>query len=320
MDSPRDSAKDSGALFAEAAAIMARLRAPGGCPWDREQTLESIQPYTLEEVYEVFDAIERGHWTDLCEELGDLLLQILFYSEIAAEAGHFSIADVVAALSRKLVRRHPHVFGDEASAAAGNGSGLQLSGAADSAQVLRNWEAIKQSEKTDRPVEASSLDAVSRAMPALSEARKLGSRAARSGFDWPDAEGLFEKLREETAELRHAMDHPAWKGGPSRREAGGDSAGSRTVMAEETTGEVAAAQDAVAAEIGDLLFTAVNLARHLKVDPEFALRGTNAKFRRRFAFMESVAAAPLETLSAAELELLWNQAKAAETHVSARTK
>src|ERR1700678_4046037 len=142
MDAQRDSATAPAALFAEPVSIMARLRAPGGCPWDREQTLDSIQPYTLEETYEVFDAIERRHWQDLCEELGDLLLQVLFYAQMAAEPGHFTIADVIAGLNRKLIRRHPHVFGDEASVAAGNAvkSALETSGI-DATQVLRNWDA-----------------------------------------------------------------------------------------------------------------------------------------------------------------------------------
>jgi nucleoside triphosphate diphosphatase len=314
MDPRLDSATDAAARFAEAVSIMERLRAPGGCPWDREQTIDSIQPYTLEEAYEVFDAIDRRHWPDLCDELGDLLLQVLFYAQIAADEGHFTIKDVVAGLNRKLVRRHPHVFGDRAAAAAGNGADFGADFAADfgadldadlvpaapaidSAQVLRNWDEIKKAEKTRKtghPANASVLDAVSRAMPALSEARKLGSRARKSGFDWPQVEGLFDKLREEISELRHAMASAA--GGPGGADV-------------PSTGP----SEAVVAEIGDLLFTAVNLARHLKVDPEFALRHSNSKFRKRFAFMEREAPGPLETLSAAQLELLWSQAKKAET-------
>ena len=208
MSSERPPAADSAALFAEAVGIMARLRGPDGCPWDREQSFDTIRKYTLEECYEVLDAIERRDWTDLCEELGDLLLQIVFYAQMADEAGHFTIADVIAGLNRKLVRRHPHVFGDEASMAAGNAveSRLQTEGI-DSSQVLRNWEAIKRAEKTQE--HASALDGIPRSLPALLEAGKLGARAHKSGFDWPDIEGVFAKLEEETVELRRAIDAPS---------------------------------------------------------------------------------------------------------------
>jgi nucleoside triphosphate diphosphatase len=308
MAPEHDSVSQPAALFAEAVSIMHRLRAPGGCPWDREQTFDSIQSYTLEETYEVFDAIDRQDWRDLSDELGDLLLQVLFYSEIAAEVGHFSITDVLSGLNRKLVRRHPHVFGEEAAAAAGNGISPDLpTSGIDSTQVLRNWEAIKQVEKADRPKTESRLDAVPRSMPALVEARKLGSRARKSGFDWPDLEGLFSKLQEETAELREALETEA-----------------RSRRPEHQTPQHPPAADAqppaaVISEIGDLLFTAVNLARHLNIDPEFALRHTNAKFRRRFSQMETAAPAPLEELSSAQLEQLWNQAKMAEA-VSSKTR
>jgi XTP/dITP diphosphohydrolase/ATP diphosphatase len=301
MAPERDSVTEPAALFAEAVSIMHRLRAPGGCPWDREQTFDSIQSYTLEETYEVFDAIDRQDWRDLSDELGDLLLQVLFYSEMAAEVGHFSIADVVSGLNRKLVRRHPHVFGDEAAAAAGNGISTDLpTSGIDSTQVLRNWEAIKRAEKADRPTTESRLDSVQRSLPALVEARKLGSRARKSGFDWPDTEGLFSKLQEETAELREALESEARHQQPRNHGPQHDSAADAQPPA------------AVISEIGDLLFTAVNLARHLNVDPEFALRHTNAKFRRRFAQMETSAPAPLEELSSGQLEQLWNQAKMAE--------
>jgi nucleoside triphosphate diphosphatase len=273
--------EESGRLFAEAVAIMARLRAPGGCPWDREQTFASIRKYTLEETYEVLDAIEREHWIDLADELGDLLLQVLFYAEMAREAGHFTIADVITGLNRKLVRRHPHVFGEEASAAAGNRvTDLETEGIG-SSQVLQNWEEIKRLEK--RPQSTSGegrLDGVSRAMPALSEAGKIGSKAAKAGFDWPDTRGVVEKLREECRELE----------------------------AEVESGDAKAASE----ELGDLLFTVANLARHMKIDPEMALRDANAKFRRRFAAMEAEAARPLEELPPAELEGLWARSKAAE--------
>jgi nucleoside triphosphate diphosphatase len=292
MSPERDPVTESAALFAEAVSIMARLRGPDGCPWDHEQTFDTIRKHTLEETYEVFDAIERRHWNDLCEELGDLLLQVLFYAQMASEAGYFTIADVIAGLNRKLVRRHPHVFGDQASAAAGNAvdSPLETS-QIDSGQVLRNWDAIKRAEK---PQQLSSvLDSIPRSLPSLLEAAKLGARAHKSGFDWPDVEGIFVKLEEETGELRQAIqDHsssPADLGAPS-----------------------AATREAIFSEVGDLLFTMVNLARRLKVEPEFALRHTNAKFRRRFAAMEAASPKPLETMSADQLESLWNQAKLAE--------
>lgn len=281
------SQQDAGRQFAEAVAIMARLRAPGGCPWDREQSFDSIRKYTLEETYEVFDAIERRDWADLKEELGDLLLQVLFYSEMATEAGDFTISDVVEGLNRKLIRRHPHVFGDEAAAAAGNvAKGLETN-EIDAKQVLRNWEQIKQLEK-DIQVKGEEvkgrLEGVPRALPALLEATKLGSKAAKSGFDWPDVRGLFDKLQEEIGELE----------------------------AELATPEAKPNAAAVASEVGDLLFTAVNLARHLHVDPEFALRETNAKFRRRFAMMEAASNSPLEELDSESLEKLWNEAKEQE--------
>jgi len=251
-----------------AAAIMARLRAADGCPWDREQTFDSIKPYTLEETYEVFDAIERRAWPELKDELGDLLLQVLFYAQMAAEAGYFDLRDVAENLNAKLIRRHPHVFGD-----------VQ---ATDSSAVLRNWEQIKVEEKKAANSEASLLDGIPRSMPATLEATKLGSKAAKVGFDWPDANGLFAKLAEEIAELRAEIE---------RNDA-----------------------ERAEAEFGDLLFTAMNLARHLKVDAESALRRSNAKFRARFAAMERAAggSTALEALSAAELERLWEEAKAAE--------
>jgi ATP diphosphatase len=285
MSPERDPAADSAALFAEAVSIMARLRGPGGCPWDQEQSFDTIRKYTLEETYEVFDAIERRHWNDLCEELGDLLLQVLFYAQMASEPGYFTIADVIAGLNRKLVRRHPHVFGDEASMAAGNAvqSALETAGI-DSSQVLRNWDAIKRAEKQ----QSSALDSIPRSLPALMEAAKLGSRAHKSGFDWPDVAGIFAKLEEETEELRQAIrDHP--------------------------TAPPPAGQDAIVSEVGDMLFTMVNLARRLNVEPEFALRHSNAKFRRRFAAMEAASPQPLETLTAGELESLWSRAKLEES-------
>ena len=186
---------------------MARLRAPGGCPWDREQSFDTIRKYTLEEAYEVFDAIERRDFPHLAEELGDLLLQVLFYAEMAANEGHFTISDVLDHLNRKLIRRHPHVFGEEASRAAGNEARRRLPlSKARPPQVLRNWEEIKAAEKAAKAAQrpeprTSRLDSVQRAMPALAEAAKLGSKAAKSGFDWPHWRDLLPKLAEETAEL-----------------------------------------------------------------------------------------------------------------------
>jgi nucleoside triphosphate diphosphatase len=277
---------DAGALFQESVAIMARLRGPGGCPWDREQSFATIRKYTLEETYEVLDAIEREHWQDLAEELGDLLLQVLFYAQMGDEAGYFSIVDVLGHLNRKLIRRHPHVFGDEASAAAGNRAQVDASTATEATGVLANWEAIKKAEKSTGGASASLLDTslldeVPRSFPALLEASKLGGKAAKVGFDWPDRAGLLEKVEEECREI-------------------------------EAEVRAGAAPEAVEGEVGDLLFTVVNLARHLKVDPELALRRSNAKFRRRFAAMEQASDGALSQRSAAELEALWAQAKQQE--------
>jgi MazG family protein len=275
------------ALFAESVEIMARLRAPDGCPWDREQTFDSIRKFTLEETYEVFDAIERRDWPHLTEELGDLLLQVLFYAEMAANEGHFTMADVLEHLNRKLVRRHPHVFGEEASKAAGNKAMVDAQVEGSSAAVLRKWEEIKVAEAlhaagapSAQKTPESRLDSVQRAMPALSEAAKLGAKAAKSGFDWPSWRDLLPKLVEETAELEAeaASDDPARK-------------------------------PAVEAELGDLLFTVVNLGRHLGVDAEMALRGCNRRFRERFGEMEQASERSLEELSPEELEALWAQAK-----------
>jgi MazG family protein len=276
------------ALFEQSVAIMARLRAPGGCPWDREQSFDSIRKYTLEETYEVFDAIERRDWQHLAEELGDLLLQVLFYTEMAANDGHFNIADVLDHLNRKLIRRHPHVFGEEASREAGNRADVDADVEGSSSAVLHNWEEIKAAEKALHAADAPSaqklpesrLDSVQRAMPALAEAAKLGAKARKAGFDWPNWRDLLPKLAEETAEL----EAEAASGDPARK-------------------------PAVEAELGDLLFTVVNLGRHLGVDAEMALRGCNLRFRQRFRAMELGSQRPLEELSAAELEELWIAAK-----------
>jgi XTP/dITP diphosphohydrolase/ATP diphosphatase len=266
----------------EAISIMARLRAPGGCPWDREQTFDTIKRHTLEETYEVFDAIERRAWPELKDELGDLLLQVLFYAQMAAEAGHFDIADVAANLNAKLIRRHPHVFPVEG----------KLADATDADAVLRNWEQIKRGEKraTGETATASVLEAIPRSMPAVMEAGKLGSKAAKVGFDWPDAQGVFEKLQEEIDELTAEME--------------------KAKTAELTRSEEKK-ETRIEEELGDILFTAVNLARHLKVDAESALRGANAKFRTRFGAMETSAGGfdALASLIPAELDALWNRAK-----------
>jgi XTP/dITP diphosphohydrolase/ATP diphosphatase len=271
---PECSQSNAGEALQQAAEIMARLRAPDGCPWDREQTFDTIKRHTLEETYEVFDAIERRNMPDLKDELGDLLLQVLFYaqmaSELPAEAGGFDIRDVAENLSAKLIRRHPHIFADAVATTPD--------------AVLRNWEQIKQEEKKSKPVANSLLDDVPRTMPAMLEASKLGSKAAKIGFDWPDANGLFDKLAEETAELRAEI---------ALRD-----------------------QDKVEAEFGDLLFTMMNLARHLKLDSESALRRSNAKFRARFAAMERAAGgSALESLTADQLESLWSHAKQQENAV-----
>jgi MazG family protein len=275
------------ALFARSVEIMARLRAPGGCPWDREQSFDSIRKYTLEEAYEVFDAIERRDFPHLAEELGDLLLQVLFYAEMAANDGHFTIADVLNHLNNKLIRRHPHVFGDEASRAAGNRADVDAAVQGSSAAVLRNWEEIKAAEAlhaagapSAQTPPKSRLDSVQRAMPALAEAAKLGAKAQKSGFDWPSWRDLLPKLVEETAELEA-----------------------------EASSDDPARKPAVEAELGDLLFTVVNLGRHLGVDAEMALRGCNRRFRQRFYEMELASSRPLEELAPDELEALWAQAK-----------
>ena len=278
---PREAEAGAAGPLVEAISIMARLRAPGGCPWDREQTFDTIKRYTLEETYEVFDAIERRAWPDLKDELGDLLLQVLFYAQMASEAGYFDIGDVAANLNAKLVRRHPHVFPVEG----------RLADATDANAVLRNWEQIKRGEKRTSATlradgsgadAASALDAIPRSMPAVMGAGKLGSKAAKAGFDWPDAEGLFEKLQEEIAELKAELGRKEEK-----------------------------KQACVEEEMGDILFTAVNLARHLKVDAESALRGANAKFRARFRAMEAEAGGfdALASLTPVELDALWNRAK-----------
>ena len=298
----------TGERFERAVAIMERLRAPGGCPWDREQTFDSIKPYTLEETYEVLEAIDNRDWAELSGELGDLLLQVLFYSEMAKEQGSFSIDDVLDRLSRKLVDRHPHVFGDTR--------------ADTSADVKRNWEALKVEERKKRLKEAETADGadgnsagksapsilsgISSSMPSLLEAHKLSSRAAQIGFDWPDMEGLLEKLGEETRELRqHLQEFPA----PGPRPEGRGVAGSgRQIIPEDL-------RMRLEEEVGDLFFVLVNIARYLALDPESALRKTNRKFRRRFQWMEQrlhERGTNPEKVSMDELESLWQEAKRQE--------
>jgi ATP diphosphatase len=289
----------TGELFERAVSIMARLRGPGGCPWDREQTFDSIKPYTLEETYEVLEAIDNRDWNELANELGDLLLQILFYAQMAKEQGTFSIDEVVNHLSSKLIGRHPHVFGDVK--------------AETSSDVVRNWQALKQEETkkleagSPRPEKDSEpesiLAAVSTAMPALLEAHKLSSRAAHAGFDWPDMDGLFEKLQEETTELQqHLEEFPA--PGPRAHTRGVAGAGG-TQIPENL-------RQRLEEEVGDLFFVLVNIARYLSLDSESALKKTNRKFKRRFQWMEEQLRASgrgPEQAPMAELESLWQQAK-----------
>jgi MazG family protein len=292
----------TGERFERAVSIMAKLRGPGGCPWDREQTFDSIKPYTLEETYEVLEAIDNRDWNELPGELGDLLLQVLFYSEMAAENKQFSIDDVLDRLSKKLVDRHPHVFGNVT--------------AETSAEVLRNWEALKAEEKKIR-LEAgggksakeqkpeSVLGGVSSAMPALLEAHKLSSRAAHVGFDWPEIDGLFDKLQEETTELKEELKHLPAPVQPASRAIAGSG---KPQVPDELRHRL---ED----EVGDLFFVLVNIARYLSLDSESALKKSNRKFRRRFQWMEAQLSASGRTPQQAtmdELEALWQQAKQQE--------
>jgi tetrapyrrole methylase family protein/MazG family protein len=267
-------AKRVGKLFEDLAAVQARLRAPGGCPWDREQTHLTLRTYLIEEAYEVLEAIEKGNPQDLAEELGDLLLQVLFHADLAREAGQFDISNVVAGIQDKMVRRHPHVFGNVKAETAG--------------QVLKNWAQLKAKEKQGKNPKSepskdavpSALEGVPRNLPALLEAYQLTRRAAQVGFDWEHVEGVLEKLQEEIAELRAAID--------------------------------ASNRRATEEEVGDLLFSAVNLARFLSLDPEVTLKHSNLKFKLRFEDMESEASHSkrrLTDLSKEELEQLWEAAK-----------
>ncbi len=262
---------EAGEKFAELVRIMARLRAPGGCPWDRKQSFDTIKSYLLEETYEVMDAIDQRDWPGLAGELGDLLLQPVFFAEMAREENLFTIADSLDAINTKLVRRHPHVFGDALAHTAED--------------VKQRWDEIKKQEKAERGAanDASMLDDIPRSLPALVEAEKISKKAAGTGFEWPNIEGVIEKLQEEVEELAAARQS-------------GD-------------------QEHIQHEIGDLLFTLVNVARFLKADPEQALRRTNARFRRRFAHVEEQIAASGNTFSETPLERMeefWQEAKALE--------
>jgi MazG family protein len=293
----------TGERFERAVAIMARLRAPGGCPWDREQTFDTIKPYTLEETYEVLEAIDNRDWDELKGELGDLLLQVLFCAEMAKEDGTFSIDDVLDRLSKKLVDRHPHVFGEVK--------------ADTSSEVLRNWEAIKAEEKKKR-LEAgggkaakeektgSVLAGVSSGIPALLEAYKLSSRAAHVGFDWPNMEGLFDKLKEETEELREHLKELPGEG--PRPQARGIAGSGGQKIPEDLRARLEE-------EVGDMFFVLVNIARFLTLDPESALKKTNRKFKRRFQRVEEKlreSGRSPEQASMEELESLWQRAKQEE--------
>lgn len=291
-DPPQPDANASlGEKFTRAVEIMARLRAPGGCPWDREQDFDSIKRYTVEETYEVLEAIENRDWQELPGELGDLLLQVLFYAQMAREKELFAIGDVLDRLSDKLVKRHPHVFGETT--------------AHTSEEVLRSWENFKkeerkkekrksqsaQAENSESAAPDSLLSGVSTLMPALIAASKLSSRAAHAGFDWQNIEDLLSKLEEETDELRAELKEVRSKDIP---------AGLRNRMEDE---------------VGDMLFVMVNIARFLKLDAESALRKANQKFKRRFQGMEAElhkAGKELKDLSADEMEEFWQKSKQAE--------
>ncbi|BCM91972.1 nucleoside triphosphate pyrophosphohydrolase [Abditibacteriota bacterium] len=259
--------------FDRLAQIMAQLRAPDGCPWDRVQTHESLRPYLIEESAEVLDAIAEKNSRALCEELGDLLLQVVFHAQLAQEAGEFSLDDVCQGISDKLVRRHPHVFGDER--------------AADADAVKPLWDAIKKQEKVARgevQTDSSVLDGVASSLPALAGALQISKKAAKVGFEWPNEDGVWDKVREEIDELQSARD-----------------------MGES--------KERQAEELGDLLFSVVNIARWRKVDPETALRDVNLKFKKRFQTMEKIARAEgdeLEALSPEEWDTLWNRAKVSD--------
>jgi tetrapyrrole methylase family protein/MazG family protein len=269
---PSPASAEAGTLFARFVELIARLRAPGGCPWDREQTHETVKPMTIEEAYEVAHAIDESDDDELMGELGDLLLQVVFHANIAEERGAFALRQIIERVSNKMIRRHPHVFAEDDAATSG--------------EVLRNWEAIKAQEREAKGKDDESmLDSVHRGLPAVMEAFQMTTKVSRVGFDWPDADGALVKLDEEALELRDAV---------------------RAKRAD---------QRAIAEEVGDLLFVAVNVARLTGVDPESALKAANRKFRRRFRHVEerlrakgrSPADSTLE-----EMDRLWDEAKALE--------
>lgn len=262
-----ESTTSAGDKFQKLVDIMARLRAPGGCPWDREQTFDTIKPYLLEETYEVMDAIDQRDWKELAGELGDLMLQAVFFSQMASEEKLFRIDDALDAINEKLIRRHPHVFGERTAETEGD--------------VRKIWSEVKAEEKKSKgEAPGSILAGIPRSVPALVEAQQVASRAAGAGFDWEDVEQVIAKLHEELEELQQAR----------RNES----------------------QDQLEDELGDMLFVLVNIARFVKVDPEQALRRTNAKFRRRFAYVEAKLAergTPLAESNIEEMESLWQEAK-----------
>ncbi|MGZ8394580.1 MAG: nucleoside triphosphate pyrophosphohydrolase, partial [Nitrospira sp.] len=269
--------------FDRVVAIMAQLRAPGGCPWDQKQTHESLKPYLIEETYEALDTIDRRDFAKLKEELGDVLLQVLFHSQIGTEQGTFTIDEVIQQLGDKLVRRHPHVFGDAATAEP----------ALNSDQVVHRWEDIKRAERKDAGKPESVLHDIPQALPALLRAYQTQVRAARAGFDWPEGpQGLtdvFDKLDEEIAELREAISDAGTTPQPTAE---------------------------MAAELGDLFFSLVNLARRLKVNPEESLRQTINRFTSRFHFIEQQASRSgraVNDLSLAEMDHYWEEAKQLES-------
>lgn len=261
------------------AAISARLRAPNGCPWDRKQTHATLRPFVLEEAYETVDAIEQGSPGDLAEELGDLFLQIILHAQLGAEEGTFDLADVYRTLGAKIIRRHPHVFGD-----------LEVH---EAEQVLRNWEAIKAAERGDAGREPSAFTGIARALPALAGSREIQERASSLGWDWASVEGVWEKVHEELDELHEA--------------------GSATADDPGAAGNEAAIRDAQLHELGDLLFALVNLSRWMKLDPEEALRTANRRWIERYEAVEALAAERGVDLAALDLEgkdRLWDEVKA----------
>src|SRR6266705_2528042 len=265
----------TGEKFEKLVEIMATLRGPNGCPWDKQQDFNSLKPMLVEEVYEVLEAVENNDFDGLSEELGDLLLHVVFHAYLGKEAGQFDINTVIDKISEKLVRRHPHVFGTESASTAD--------------EVIKNWEAIKAQEKAEKlknrtPEQRSLLEGIPSKLPAIHEAHQISSRAARVGFDWPDVDGIFDKLQEEVRELKEVI----------------------------ATGDEESRRERLEDEIGDMLFVIVNIARYLKIDSESALKRANRKFKSRFQYMESELARQgksLKQTSLQEMEALWQKAK-----------